>query len=308
MSSSTTRQPLLAEGTRFAPPSPMTVGLLTNETKPAALEEAQKVAEWLRNKGVAVLARDVLARALPPDMCAPSDDDAIARADFVVVFGGDGTLLAAARLAAPADTPLLSVHLGNFGFITEVAPGNLFAALERVLAGNCQVEERLMLAGVLSGREGNRALLAVNDIVIASGAVRMIHVRTAIGGAALATYAADGVIVSTPTGSTGYSLSAGGPLVHPAAPVLIIAPICPHTLNARPLVVPANETIELRLEPHTRDAGVVSVDGQIEYPLYPGETVTVFASPHRLRLLTVGGPTFYEKIRSRWHYGERESA
>jgi NAD+ kinase len=243
------------------------------------------------------------------DMCAPAADPDIASADFVVVFGGDGTLLGAARLVAPFGTPLLGVHLGHFGFISEVAPQDLFRAVDDVLAGRAQVEERIMLQGqIRSETAGERSLLAVNDVVLASGAVRMIHVRTSIGGEEIATYAADGVIVATPTGSTGYSLSAGGPLVHPSAPVLILTPICPHTLNARTMIVPATETIELRIESPTRDSGVVSVDGQIEIPLQPGEMVSVSSAPHCVRLLMTSGPNFYQKIRSRWHYGERETA
>ncbi|MES2462208.1 MAG: NAD(+)/NADH kinase [Armatimonadota bacterium] len=294
-----------------------TVGLLINETKPAALEAARRLAATLRERGVSVLARDMVAERIGQAGCAPAADDAIAETDFVVVFGGDGTLLAAARLVAPHGTPLLGIHLGHFGFITEAPPENLLSAVDAALEGRATIEERMMLSGQVIRRDGSPntgdqctlpdALLGMNDMVVASNAVRMVHVVTRIGKDLLATYAADGVIVASPTGSTGYSLSAGGPLVHPSVPGLIITPICPHTLNARALVIPDTETVHLTVEPHSshNDGAVISVDGQIETPLYPGDSVVIRRSPHRVKILSVGGPNFYQKIRSRWHYGER---
>jgi NAD+ kinase len=155
----------------------------------------------------------------------------------------------------------------------------------------------------------------MNDVVVKSGATRLLHLRTAVGppdgsgdGDAdeVATYAADGVIVAAPTGSTSYSLSAGGPLVHPRAPVLLITPICPHTLNARSLIVPDTETVHLRVtEQDPRDTALVTVDGQIEVALRPGDAVEVSRAPFSARLLSVGGPNFYQKLRARWRYGER---
>lgn len=293
-----------------------TVGVLTNEHNPAALDAARRLADWLRGRNVRVLARESVAGPLTAggdsDVCCTASDDQIAASDFVVVFGGDGTLLSAARLVAPFGTPILGIHLGHFGFLTAVAPEELFPAVEAALAGQCAVEERLMLRGEIRRVDADPAtppetLLAMNDIVTASSAVRMVHVRTRIGEDTLATYAADGVIVSSPTGSTGYSLSAGGPLVHPAAPVLVITPIAPHTLNARALIVPDQETVYLTIEAQTRDAVLVSVDGQIDVPIHPGDTVAVGRAPYNVRLLSVGGPSFYHKIRSRWHYGERVS-
>jgi NAD+ kinase len=295
-----------------------TVGLLINETKPAALEAGRRLAATLRERGVSVLARDLVAQRIAQAGCAPAADEVIAETDFVVVFGGDGTLLAAARLVAPHGTPILGIHLGHFGFITEAPPESLLSAVDAVLEGRATIEERMMLSGQVLRRDGAGpseedqctlpdALLGMNDMVVASSAVRMVHIVTRIGDDLLATYAADGVIVSSPTGSTGYSLSAGGPLVHPSVPGLIITPICPHTLNARALVIPDTETVHLTVEPHSSqsDGAVISVDGQIETPLHPGDSVIIRRSPHRVKILSVGGPNFYQKIRSRWHYGER---
>ena len=274
------------------------VGLLANDSKPAALEAAVGLAKVLIQRGVAV--------RMPPDYT----DDEIAKSDFVVVFGGDGTVLSAARLVAAHGTPLLAIHLGRFGFVTEAAPENLDAAVTAALQGHCEVHERMLLAGALYRGDDplpETHLLAMNDVVVASGAVRMVHVHTRVGEHAIATYAADGVIVSSPTGSTGYSLSAGGPLVHPDVRTLMITPIAPHTLSARTLLVPDTETIYLTIEAQTRDAVAVTADGQTGLSLSPGDTVAVSRAPYNVRLLAAGGPNFYQKIRSRWHYAERLS-
>lgn len=282
-----------------------TVGLLINDTKDAALAAAERLSHHLQARGVTVRALAAVAARLGP-ACCPSEAPEIASSDFAVVLGGDGTLLAAARLLAPSGTPMLGVHLGRFGFIAEITPNDLLDAVDRVLAGDCALDERLMLAGaVRRGDAVRETLLGMNDVVVASGAVRMVHVRAQIGEDTLATYAADGVIVASPSGSTGYSLSAGGPLVHPSAPVLLITPISPHTLNARTVIVPDTETVHLTVEGDERDVVVASVDGQIEYSIRAGDTVSVRRSPHTVRLLSVGGPNFYHKIRSRWRYGER---
>ena len=281
-----------------------TVGLLANDTKPAALAAMERLAELLASRGISVLSR-------PPLI----SDDALLACDFLVVFGGDGTLLAAARLAGPHGTPLLGVHLGRFGFLTETSIESLLPAVEAALEGRAKVHERLMVQAVLSGGSGpelavrhgepERTLFGMNDVVISSKAVRMVHVRARIGGEDLATYAADGVIISSPTGSTGYSLSAGGPLIHPDSPVLIVTPVAPHTLSARALVIPDTETVHLTVDGDDRDPVIVTLDGQIEAPLAPGDTVSVSRAPFTVKLLSVGGPGFYEKIRSRWHYAER---
>lgn len=288
-----------------------TIGLFINEHKPAARRAAERLTDAMRGRDVTLLARDVVASTLPPDECCAAPDEDIAKADFVVVLGGDGTILSAARMVAPYGTPLLGVHLGTFGFITEAAPEDLLQVVDDALEGRAKIEERLMLTGLIERNGADRdappeTLLAMNDLVIASQSVRMVHVETRIGDTPLATYAADGVIVASPTGSTGYSLSAGGPLVHPSAPVMIVTPICPHTLNARTLIVPDTETVHLTIHGQARDQAVVSVDGQREVPVNPGDVVTVFCAPHRVKFLTVGGPNFYEKIRSRWHYGQRQ--
>ena len=270
-----------------------TVGLYANTTKPAAIEAAGRLSEFLRNRGVTV--------------CDPlSHSDEFSGCDFVTVFGGDGTLLSAARLAGPVGVPLLGVHLGRFGFLTETGIEALIPSIEAALEGRCETHERLMVQGTVV-RQGaaEETHYGMNDVVVASRAVRIVYIRTRIGAEEVATYAADGVIVASPTGSTGYSLSAGGPLIHPASPVLVVTPIAPHTLSARALVIPSTETVHLTVEGESREAVIVTLDGQIEVPLSVGDTVRVSRAPFSVKLLSTGGPGFYEKIRSRWHYAER---
>ena len=290
-----------------------TIGLLIHEGKPAAMDAARLLTDALKGQRIRLVARDLVAQQLSDDQCLGGQDEDIADADFVVVFGGDGTLLAAARLLAPFGTPILGIHLGHFGFITEVAPEHLIPAVEKAIVGDCQIEERMMLRGILRRAGGDEyeqreeMLVAMNDLVLAGASVRMIHVEMHLSDEKVVTYAADGVIVASPTGSTGYSLSAGGPLLHPAIPALIINPISPHTLSARTLIVPDSETVRLNLEEPIRADAIISVDGQIDIPFYGGDTLTVSRSPYNVRLISVGGPSFYQKIRSRWRYGEREA-
>ena len=283
------------------------VALLVHPYKPAAIEAARRLSLFLNKRGVATCAPDDVAMQVNPESCQSCDDVTLGNADFAVVFGGDGTLLGAARQLAPFGTPLLGVHLGHFGFMNETDEETLEEAVTMVLEDRCTTEERLMLQIIVHRQsvDAPLSLLAMNDCAVASRAVRMVHVRVEMSGETLTTYSADGVLVATPTGSTGYSLSAGGPLVHPSAPVLLVTPISPHTLNARTLVVPETETIRLTVEPPTRDTITLAVDGQIDIALQTGDSVTVTKAEHRARFLSVGGPSFYRKIRERWHYGER---
>jgi NAD+ kinase len=297
------------------------IGLIANESKPAARESARRLVATLASPNLIFrITEDLLPVTPKPGVKVEVVDvTEVAQSNFVVVFGGDGTLLAASRLVAPYQTPLLSVHMGHFGFVTEVAPENMLRAVDMVIEGEAEVQERLLLQGTLTRQSApgtQETFLALNDVVVANRTVRLVQVRTEIGHTkgtsiafdVLATYAADGVIVASPTGSTGYSLSAGGPLVHPSSPVLIITPIAAHTLSARSLVIPDTEVVRLTIEGEEGDnpkETFVSADGQKEWAMEVGDSVQIRRADHMARLLSVGGPSFYQKIRSRWHYGER---
>lgn len=285
-----------------------TIGLVVNADKQDALGLASELAEWLAAKGVSVLIEQEPAGLIDrPDIAA--HQDAVSSTDLVVVLGGDGTILRAARAAAPKGTPILGVHFGQYGFITEIQPDNAKAALERTLRGDYDVSERMMLQATLirDGKEMGR-YTALNDAVVAKGPLaRLLNLETYVCERYIATYAADGIIVSTPTGSTAYSLSAGGPVVNPHVDVLIVTPICPHTLSARSLVAPGSESVQIVTECTDGDIVTLTIDGQIGVPLRCSDKVDVVRAPFPAKIVVWDPWSFYEKLQSRLRWGERFS-
>lgn len=285
-----------------------TVGIMANAGKDAAVQVARDADRHLCSRGISVRLQMQVAEALGRGADG-LHDDAVAEADAVLVLGGDGTILASSRLCAPKGTPILPVHLGRFGFLTEVAPRELAPALDDLLEGRAVVDERMMLWGEAihaDAADGDHAtFLALNDVVVANGPLsRVLHLRLQIDGQYVTTYAADGILVSTPTGSTAYSLSAGGPLVHPSLQALLVTPICPHTLTARALLVPPDSEVTMTVERDPQDVVRVTVDGQLGFPLQPGDQIRVRRAPHSVKLLTVGGANFYDKLQSKLRWGE----
>ena len=206
---------------------------------------------------------------------------------LVIGIGGDGTLLHCARVTALCGVPVLGVKLGKLGFITEIHEHEVSAALARVMKGEGRVEERTML----EARVGSEVLPGLNDAVVRCTAVRLIAVDLEVGGQPVTTYRADGVIVATATGSTGYSLAAGGPVLMPHATDLVVQPICSHIGLRHGLVLPGDSSIGLRVD--GRDGVVLSIDGQIERPLRAGDEVQVTASSHRARFLRLRPPSYF---------------
>jgi NAD+ kinase len=283
------------------------VGVVVNIAKPAALKTARAAVSFLEGRVGSLALQSHVAEEFGLAKSA-SDDSEVVHSDVVLVFGGDGTVLATSRKCAPAGTPMLPINLGRFGFLTEVIPDHLADALERLLQGDFTVEERMMLRGeLLRNGEPQQEELALNDLVVAHGSlVRVLHLSMQINGKYVTTYAADGIIVATPTGSTAYSLSAGGPLVHPALSVMLITPICAHTLTTRALLVPDTHEITLEAETAEGESVRVTVDGQIGIPMLPGDALRVTRAPYPAQLITqIGGDTFYEKLQTKLHWGER---
>ena len=277
------------------------VGIIAALHKPQAVECARRLVTALRAAGVEV--------RLEPRMAALGLSEAVAaehwaaESQLVIAMGGDGTLLAAARAAAPAGVPLLGVDLGAFGFLAETLAG-----LPQLLAGDFATEERLMLEARLPAEGPARETLhALNDLVISRVyALRMARVKVWVNGEFVTTYPADGLIVATPTGSTAYNLSAGGPLVDPQVPCLMLVPICSHTLYTRPLIVPADAEIRcLAEEPHPHEGSEMHLvaDGQVKAVLPPEEEILLHAAPFRARLVRTGGRSFYSRLREKLHWG-----
>jgi NAD+ kinase len=240
--------------------------------------------------GVEVLARDQLAsRPL----------------NFVVVLGGDGTLLAAARSMAKAGIPVLGVNLGSLGFLTEVPLGELYPTLQGIEEGRCNVETRSMVhCEVLRKDSPIASYDALNDIVVGKGTVsRLNHCDVYIDGEFVSVYKADSLIVSTPTGSTAYSLAAGGPILMPSVNTFVVTPVAAHSLTHRPLVVPDTSKIELVVNTGD-DEAYLSIDGQIGMPMHDGDRVACCKSAHQVKLLRIQG-TFFDVLRAKLKWGQR---
>src|SRR5919109_55555 len=236
------------------------VGLVAKYQEPKATEMVRWLAPWLKQRGKKVLVENGMVSGAG---ISCSKKQMAAKADLIISLGGDGTLLNIAPLVERVDVPILGVNLGGLGFITEVAVDELEAVLSKTLDGNYELEKRMTLEIRVHTRNGKHHKFRVlNDAVIAKGArSRIIDLETYVGDDYLCTYRADGLIISTPTGSTAYSLAAGGPILEPAMGAIVLAPICPHTLTNRPIVVRSNVTIRVTLRSFG-DTVILSPDGQ----------------------------------------------
>ncbi|HVE84693.1 MAG TPA: NAD(+)/NADH kinase [Myxococcales bacterium] len=280
-----------------------TIALVAKRGKADAVELARQLAGRYADR--AFLAERHLARAV--GWPVPEDDrQMVAQADLVIVLGGDGTMLHAARLLGTSPAPIMGVNLGSLGFTTEVPPEELFQRLDEVFAGRHRVEERMKLSCTLL--RGGAAVLeedVLNDVVLSKGALaRIADHEMLIDGEYVTTYKADGVIISTPTGSTAYSLSAGGPIVHPSMECVVVSPICSHALTQRALVVNAERVITLVLKGDTADV-FLTMDGQVGRPLESGDRVEVRRSPGRFRLIRNPAMSYFQVLRQKLHWGER---
>lgn len=244
--------------------------------------------------------------ALWPEPVAPLSPDG-ERLDLLITFGGDGTLLRGARLLAGRDVPILGVNLGRVGFLTTATPETLDGALAAAASGAYAVETRRVLETHIVGPDGrDRAgALALNDVVVhKAGVARVIGVRVSLDDEEIGRYSADGIIVATPTGSTAYSLSAGGPIVMPGVDALVVTAICPHTLAVRPIVVPGGSEVTIELAAPVGDDVLVSYDGQVGSTLKPTDRVRVRRSATTVRLVRLGKEGFFERMRRKLQWGD----
>ncbi|OGR82575.1 MAG: hypothetical protein A2636_04855 [Elusimicrobia bacterium RIFCSPHIGHO2_01_FULL_64_10] len=271
------------------------VAVLVNPDKPEARKALPPLVDWLKKRKVEALFSLTHPR--------------LSQSLFAIALGGDGTILRVAKKLAPAGVPILGVNLGRLGFLAETDQSNLYFTLEEALAGKLKVEERLMLAASISGEGRGRPLhfLAVNDCYIHAGAsARVIEVETHLNGKYLAAYRGDGVIVSTPTGSTGYSLAAQGPIVFPELPVMLLTPICPHTLTQRPLVISGSDRVDLFVKDASERPQVLfSVDGQENVRLKRGDRVSVSRAGRKVRLLVHPLRNYTQILRTKLRWGEK---
>ncbi len=277
-----------------------TVGLVVKRDHPRATNLAKRIVAFLARRRVKVLL-DEEAR-LPG--AALRTKAALAReADLIVVLGGDGTLLSVAR-RADARVPILGVNMGELGFLTEVAEPEAMEMLARVLAGRFEIDRRMAVSAVLErGGKIIRRFRALNDVVVSNGArARIIRLRVSVDGLPVTSYKADGLIVATPTGSTAYSLSAGGPIVEPTVQVLLLSPISPHTLSNRPMVLRPEAVVRITLASGQQDV-VLTIDGQDSMPLEGNDVVSVRRARSAVSLVHSPDRTYYDVLRSKLGWG-----
>lgn len=281
------------------------VGIVAKRGQPLAFQVAQELVAWLRAHQCNVVVETPLAEQIP-GVASAEREVLPQRVDLIVVLGGDGSILSVARLLREREVPILGVNLGGLGFLTATTVDQLFPFMEAILQGEMLVDRRMMLAVRWSrNRKPQAEQLALNDAVINKGVLaRMIDLRTLVDDQELCVYKADGLIVTTPTGSTAYSLSAGGPIVHPAVEVLVLSPICPHTLTNRPIVLPDRAVVRVAVETPGEDV-VLTIDGQEAFPLLPGDEVEIRKAPVRAPLVQSRDRSYFEILRTKLRWGER---
>jgi NAD+ kinase len=279
-----------------------TVGLVIKRRAANARESARRVVDWLAQRGIEIVAEPEDAEAL--GVPAAEKREMFARCNAIIVLGGDGTLLATARLAEAREVPIVGVNLGRLGFLTEVTAEELPETVLQTLQGTAAIDRRRMIRTTVLRSDGRREVhQALNDAVLSRGALgRTVDIEARVDGSFLAVFKADGVILATPTGSTAYSLSAGGPIVHPSVRVLVLAPICPHTLSVRPLVIDDESRLELRLR-SPREQLLLTLDGQETVELSGEEIVEVTRSPHAACLVRSPALGFYDLLRTKLGWG-----
>lgn len=286
-----------------------TIGVVANKRKPEMKDLVGNLMSWLDAKGIEPVIWDDLAELVGKGNFV-SLEEVAAGSDIVVALGGDGTLLRAARAVEDRRTPILGVNVGSLGFLTEVALPEMYEALEEIVSDGYHCEERMNVdAAVLRNGEQVASYTALNDMVINKGALsRVVELKMAVNCNYLATYTADGLIVSTPTGSTAYSLSAGGPIVNPSMEAIIATPICPHTLAVRPMILAPDQELSVALwagySCHGEPEVTLTVDGQVGFNLLTGDRIVFTRSERKTLLVQSGYRTFYEVLREKLKWGD----
>ncbi|MBM3224637.1 MAG: NAD(+) kinase [Candidatus Tectomicrobia bacterium] len=282
------------------------VGLIAKPHAPGLPALLQQLLPWLARRHLDVFLDEATAAAAEEAPGYPRE--AIPGVvDCIMVLGGDGTLLSVARMLEEHDVPILGINMGSLGFLTEITTTELFPRLEKVLDGHYVIQERMRLKTCIHRRDGTclPQPVVLNDVVINKGTLaRIINLETSVDGLYLTTYRADGLIVSSPTGSTAYSMAAGGPIVHPNLHALVLNPICPYTLSHRPLVLPDTAHIQVQLQTSDEDV-LVTLDGQVGVELYYGDVVDIQQAPQPMRLIrTLEHDEYFQILRTKLKWGE----
>jgi len=281
----------------------MKIGILYKHSFPPAKKEAVRLKEWLRKRGIEVYMEEmdlvVGVKSGPETTSIPSD------ISWAIVLGGDGTLLGAARRVGHFDAPIMGVNLGGLGFLTSIPQSRLYSAIEKLLRGELKIEERMMLETVvIRDRQEICRYKVLNDVVVNKGPLaRILELDVYISDEFLTTFRADGLIVATPTGSTAYNLSAGGPIIYPTISNLIITPICPFTISNRPLILPDTLEVSISIKKETEEAVLLTFDGQVGFEISWKDKVKIKRAENRIRLVSPPYQSYFEILRTKLLWG-----
>jgi len=280
------------------------IGIIANDEKDVGYKFTKKLIASICMRGGSVKVTSEVAKAVGIEDENLGEDDVLRQSQIIICLGGDGTFLKVARKAYITGNPMLGINLGSLGFLTEIDKNEIDSAVEHLLSGNYEIEERIMLDAVIT-RDGNVIGngVALNDVVISRGSFsRILHVKTYINNMFVDNFPGDGLIVSSPTGSTAYSLSAGGPIVEPDTDLIIVTPICPHILYSRPFVTTADRAVEAVIDENFTYEAMVTIDGQKGFKIRGGDKVEVKKSVHKVKLIRINSRNFFNILRSKIYF------
>ncbi|MBA2501382.1 MAG: NAD(+)/NADH kinase [Pyrinomonadaceae bacterium] len=285
------------------------VGVIVKPQQPEALKTMCRLVAWLAERDIELASvPEVDAARVEAETGCPvrvmTHEELGANVDLMVVLGGDGTMIAAARLLGEREIPVLGINYGTFGYLAEFRNEEMIPALEAIIRGDYRIDRRVMLqARLVRGEQELTSKRILNDVVISKSALaRIIEIEAWLNNQFVGSFRADGLIVSTPTGSTAYNLSAGGPVIYPSMNAIVITPICPHTLSHRPIVVPDDAGIELRLKTPNEEVAL-TLDGQVGFPLEVGDRVKVTKSRTSFNIVQPANRNYFEVLRSKLRWG-----
>lgn len=286
-----------------------TIALMGRGADPRVATTMLGLTRYLGERDIRVLVADELELDLPGTLERVPESGLAEQADLVIAIGGDGTMLYASHLVASHEVPILGINRGRLGFLADVTPDAMLRSLDDVLAGNYSSEHRLLLESTIEdAEEAPPAALALNDVVVQKSELgRMLEFETYVDGVYVNSHSSDGMIVASPTGSTAYALSCNGPIIQPSLPALALVPISPHTLSDRPIVIPAEQTVTLRLLERRGTRAQVICDGRVTGQLEAGKELRIRAADKRLRLIHPPGYDYYRILRSKLHWGRGSS-
>lgn len=281
----------------------MRIGLIANLRRVGAKEAIGTVVSWAKPTAHELVLADNLRVVVPDHRRFVKESELASQVDVLVSMGGDGTLLATARLVGAQGTPILGINLGSLGFLTQQTPTELCSSLDAVAAGRYLTEDRMLLKAVATGRYRISVPYALNDIVLDRGpSTRLLDINLKVNGEDVVTYKSDGLIIATPTGSTAYSLAVGGPIMHPKMDAMIAAPIAAFSLTTRPMIFSGDDVLELQLLNRNEEAHL-TLDGQIGIAVKAQESILISRAEYRVKLVTFPENSYYRLLRNKLHWG-----